>query len=334
MKSHRFQTARRGLSLVEVLVGLVLGMLVSAALLLLFANASSKSLNVQRSSTQVENGRFVAELLRDDLQLAGFWGETPTEGAAWSTPDPCATSPTGFSAAPLTLPTAVRGYGAADALGCLTTRNRLAGTDALVVRRVDVVTTNPAALPGGNKQYHLQSSYCAEDPSATPLVFERNPAQMTLRNRACGAANVARPYISRIYFIASCNDCAGAGDGMPTLKRLDLVGDNLLETALVDGVQAFAIEYGFDTNNDGSADEYRTSPAAAGAASLWQNVVALKLHYITRSLERVSGANTAAVQRFTLGGTGDVATADDGYVRRAYSITVRLINPSGSRENP
>ena len=43
-----------------VFIGLVLGMLVSAALLLLFANASSKSLNVQRASTQVENGRFVA----------------------------------------------------------------------------------------------------------------------------------------------------------------------------------------------------------------------------------------------------------------------------------
>lgn len=321
-----------GVTLIEVMIGMTLGMIVSAALLMVFANASSKNANVQRSSSQIENGRFLAELMRDELQLAGYWGELVQDGAAFSTPDPCETTPSGFTAAPLTLPTPVRGYGAAEALACLTSRNRAAGTDALAVRRVDITTIDPGTLATANLQYHLQSSFCNDDPSATPLVFDRTAASFTLRARSCGSTNVARPYVARTYFVAACNDCSGSGDGIPTLKRLDLVGNQLVETALVEGIEAMRIEYGFDSDNDGNVDSWRTAAATSGPESLWENVMALRVHYIVRSLERVSGGSTSGAQSFVLGGVGTISSTNDGYSRRAYSLTVRLINPSGARE--
>jgi type IV pilus assembly protein PilW len=141
-----------------------------------------------------------------------------------------------------------------------------------------------------------------------------------------------RAYIARTYFVADCNQCGSGGDSTPTLKRLDLVGGQLVETALVEGVETLRLEYGLDTDNNGSADVYKTALDAAGPASQWDNVVALKLHFIVRSPERVIGKNLAGAQEFDLGGAGTVAVADDGFSRRAYTSTIRLINPSSARE--
>ena len=54
--NHRVSVRRhlqRGLTLIELMVGLALGLVVTAALLLLFANASSNGQNLARSSLQI-----------------------------------------------------------------------------------------------------------------------------------------------------------------------------------------------------------------------------------------------------------------------------------------
>lgn len=320
----------RGMTLIELMVGLTLGMIISVAALKLFADASANGKNIQRASVQIEGGRYAAELLREDLQLAGFFGEAPTDGAAYNMPSPCELAPSGFVANPLALPAPVQGFDAAENVPCLA--NRQPGTDALVARRLDVFTVDPATLGAANSQYHVQVSYCETDPAMSPLVVDNKSSAFTLQNRACNAPNRVRAYIARTYFVARCNRCGAGGDSIPTLKRVDLVGTQLVETALVEGVEALRLEYGFDTNNDGSADVYRTDLDAGGPAALWQNVVALKLHFIVRSSDTVLGKNLAAAQTFELGGAGTVVTANDGFSRRAYTSTIRLVNPSSTRE--
>lgn len=318
------------MTLIELMVGLTLGMIVSVAALKLFADATTSGKNIQRASIQIENGRYAAELLREDLQLAGFFGEATLAGAAYSTPSPCELVPSGFVASPYGLPTPVRGYSAAENVACLT--NRRANTDALTARRLDVFPVDPATLGGANARYHVQYSFCETDPVMAPLVIDNKASAFTLQNRACNAPNRVRAYIARTYFVADCNQCGAGGDSTPTLKRLDLVGGQLVETALVEGVETLRLEYGLDTDNNGSADVYKTALDAAGPASQWDNVVALKLHFIVRSPERVLGKNLAGAQEFDLGGAGTVTVADDGFSRRAYTSTIRLINPSSARE--
>lgn len=321
---------QRGMTLIELMVGLTLGMLIAVAALKLFADSSANGKNIQRASIQIENGRYAAEMLREDLQLAGFFGEAVLSSAAFSTPNPCELAPSGFIASPYTLPTAVRGYAAAEVVPCLA--NRQPGTDALVARRLDAFTVDAAAVPAATNQYYVQYSFCETDPVMAPLVVDHRSTAFTLQNRACNAANRVRAYVSRIYFVASCSRCGTGGDSIPTLKRVDLVNGELVETALVEGVEALRLEYGLDTDGNGSADVYRTALAAAGPESLWQNVVTLKVHFIVRSPEPVLGKNLAAAQAFELGGVGTVETANDGYARRAYTSTIRLVNPSSARE--
>ena len=321
---------QRGLTLVELLVGLTLGLFVTAALLLVFATASAQGQNIARVGMQIENGRYVSELLREDLHLAGFFGETSVAGALYAQPDPCQTTPTGWSGAPLSLPAPIEGFTAADALACLD--HRKAGTDALAVRRLGVETLDPTALGGGNTQYYVQYSYCLGDVASPRLVFANDRSAFTLRNRACTAPNPVRAYVSRVYYVADCNRCGIGGDSIPTLKRVDLTGNTLVVTALAEGVETLRFEYGFDTDGNGSPDTFRTTLGGVGPIADWANVVALKVHFITRSLEKASGSNLATAQQFDLGGTPVVATVADGYTRRAYSNTIRLVNPSSVRE--
>lgn len=321
---------QRGMTLIELMVGLTLGMIVSVAALKLFADASVNGKNIQRASIQIENGRYAAEMLREDLQLAGFFGEAATTGATYSTPNPCELVPSGFVASPYSLPTPVRGYGAGENVACLT--NRRAGTDALAARRLDVFPVDPATLGATNSQYHVQYSFCETDPVMAPLVIDTKASAFTLQNRACTAPNRVRSYVARTYFVADCNQCGNGGDSTPTLKRVDLVEGKLVETALVEGVETLRLEYGLDIDNNGSADVYRTELDVAGPQSQWDNVVALKLHFIVRSPEPVIGKNLAGEQEFELGGVGKVTVAADGYSRRAYTSTIRLINPSAARE--
>ncbi|MCK7494567.1 MAG: hypothetical protein MZW92_27910 [Comamonadaceae bacterium] len=157
---------------------------------------------------------------------------------------PCSTEPTGWLAAPLGLPTAVRGgYGAAELLGLPGMHAAPAPSAIAGVRRLEVATVGAAALPAGNLQHHVQVSFCPADPVAQPLVFGRDPAAFTLRNRAYQPQPL-RSYVSRIYFVASWRRC-GVGDDTPTLKpRLDLRNGDSIETALVEGVEELRFEYG------------------------------------------------------------------------------------------
>jgi type IV pilus assembly protein PilW len=142
--------------------------------------------------------------------------------------------------------------------------------------------------------------------------------------------------VSRVYYITDCNVCGV--DTTPTLKRVELVANVLVTTPLAEGIEELRFEYGFDTNGDGAPDTYLTdtnSPGAGGPTSLWQNVMTVKAHFLVRSLSQVMGApSTAATDAFALGSVTNVNDPGDGYARRVYSTTVRLVNPSGARETP
>jgi type IV pilus assembly protein PilW len=251
-RPRRARPAQRGLTLVELMIGLTLGLLVSGALLTLLANASGNGQNLQRSSRLIENARYTAELLRDDLQLAGFYGELQTNGATYTVPDPCAAVPGGWSAAPLALPTPVRGYGPAEALGCLNARR--AGTFALAVRRLEVFTVAAATPSATDTQDYLQVSYCRQDPPAQPLAFGRGAATFTLRNRACNAANPLRAYVGRIYFVADCNRC---GQRRRRRAHAEAAGPRRRRSSWRPrssrAWRTLRFEYGFDTDGDGSS---------------------------------------------------------------------------------
>lgn len=67
-------TRQRGISLIELMIAMVLGLIVSAAVMQIYlANSQASRLNDAMSRMQ-ENGRFALNLLQQDLRQAGFRG--------------------------------------------------------------------------------------------------------------------------------------------------------------------------------------------------------------------------------------------------------------------
>ena len=69
------RAANRGLSLVELLVAVAIGTVIVTAMALLFANSSRTRGETERSGRNIENGRYAMELLRGELQHAGYFAE-------------------------------------------------------------------------------------------------------------------------------------------------------------------------------------------------------------------------------------------------------------------
>lgn len=172
-----FGRRQQGLSLIELMISVTIGLLIILSLLELLANTARSNRAQFQAAQQIENGRYAIETVSADLRHAGFLGEfAPPASSLTALPDPCDTSlftatPTieaseANTASPLAFH--VQGYRAASTAalpsiptGCATwlnSTNVQPGSDILVVRRLD---TRPLIDELG-----LTSTLC-EKPSGT-----------------------------------------------------------------------------------------------------------------------------------------------------------------------
>lgn len=331
----------RGFTLIEIMVALVLGMLILLALTILFSRNTGNQSELERTTRQLESARFAVDTMVEDLMHAGYFGEfnpnTLALPPSYQTPDPCATAVTGLgwntTATPVQMPVAIQGISAGAALGCLT--NRRAGTEAVVVRHAE--TSDAITMAGGNTtNLYLQITRCALDiprlvAAAVPAA---NPSTtFNLRMPDCATVNDRlRRLTQRTYYIADCNDCS-ANDGIPTLKRVEMIDGQLRRVSIAEGVENLQLEYGLDTNGDGQPDGYSTmgSGAITGVApNTWDNVVATRLHVLTRNTATTTGH--VDNRTYQLGPDVSVVEPADGFKRTLLSTTVRLLNVGMRRE--
>lgn len=331
----------QGFSLVELLVAMAVGLILVGGLISLFANSSHTGNELEKSIRQLESGRYGLELLNEDLSVAGYYGDVSLEGVSYQPAAACATAvanlgwrnPTLLPPTPFEAPLPVTGVAGTEtvALGCL--ENRKAGTPALVVRRVDTERVAPSVATTGG--VYLQTSRCSSDPTETRFLLGSTTSTFTLRTQNCTGLNEVQRYISRIYYVASCNECGI--DTVPTLKRAELrstATTTLNISPLAEGVDDMAFDYGFDTDGNGSPDVYRTSLSGiAGAAdNNWANVVGVRVHLLSRSTEPSPGFTDG--KTYSLGLSGTRGPFNDNFKRRVYTVTSRLHNIAGPREAP
>ena len=136
-----------GLSLVELMISVTLGLLILGGATTVFVNISNTRQEIEKAGRQIENGRYAMQLLSDDLANAGFLAEfdpTPlTTTALASLPDACATDLATLRTA---LPLHVQGYdNGAGAPTCIT--DVKTDTDIVVVRRASTCVAG-AVFPG------------------------------------------------------------------------------------------------------------------------------------------------------------------------------------------
>jgi type IV pilus assembly protein PilW len=333
-----------GLSLIELMISITLGLLILAALSTLFVNQSKARAELDKAYRMIDNGRYALEVLSSDLRLAGYYGEfAPTSGVPavpGSLPNPCSTSTSDISGA---LQLAIQGYDAAGSASQISSPpcgltntagsdlSLKAGSDILVVRRAS--TSTPIVQSAGlNGTHYIQASLCENDP--VPFRIDTNPANLTLRTKSCTPTSTTpyadlRNFLVHVYYVSPNNNSSPA-DGIPTLKRLELdpATHAFVVTPLVEGIDYLQVEYGLDNNNDGVPDTYSEAPSVTD----WPDAVAVKLNLVARNNEDTKGYNDT--KTYSLGAAGSVGPLNDTFKRHAYTQYVRLVNPAGRREVP
>lgn len=368
MNRHPTESARRsvrtslrraaGLSLVELMIAIALGLIIVGAMVAVFANSSVARNEIERMSRQIENGRYAIELLSEDLRHAGFYGELnvtdlPAVGALTDAEhDPCSLDPTHWAKA---MNLHVRGFDASNGgLGCLAGHNYKAGTDVIVIRRVRTCGSgDPGCAALDTNKPYVQSVLCAADPVITPPFHLAlyDAAVFTLRRRGpttttCSVSLAPiRQYLVHIYFISTDNGDA-TPQPVPTLKRLELTGAggalSWAVTPLVEGIEQLNIDYGVDCTAAGVAgygnpDSYASDPATVTGgtctsdANRWMNVMTARIALLARNIE--PSPRYTDVKTYQLGSLA-VAAPNDSYRRHVYTAVVRMNNPAGRRDRP
>lgn len=344
---HLTPDSVRGFTLVELMVAMALGLLLMAALIALLVSTTTGRSELDKTSRQIENGRYALQVLTNDIKSAGFIGTTGLE--SWnrvaSVACPAAVAdlaydPTGTGQLPL----AVQSLNTATPPTCLD--HYKAGTGILLVTRVSSQTTAPTAAAAA--ETYVQVSTCSSD--AAPFAIGTGGGSFPLKQKDCSSAAPLRKAIQRIYFISTCNECGK--DSIPTLKVAEYVNGAMAVTPLADGIEDMRFDMGIDMDNDGAPDCYVSNPDAPESAQIdvavcpqpgvaydWTNfnanranVMTVRVNLLARNTEPSGGWNDD--RTYNLGLAGAVKPFNDAYKRHAYSGLARVINVSALRELP
>ncbi|HET9384891.1 MAG TPA: PilW family protein [Gemmatimonadales bacterium] len=360
-----------GLSLIELMIASAIGLLLLTGLSMIFVSSSETNREMQKTSQQIENGRYAIDILSQNLRLAGFYGHlhdlatiTPPVTIP---PDPCDVTVPALTSAmwfpvqayPGTIDAANPADDAAadvstTTCAALTAANLKPGSDVLVIRRADTNALAATDVAISNVFYIQAGASSAEIQVGNGAAIgtnkaNGNPSTLYLTNGAIPAPPVPiRKYHVHIYFVAPCSIgtatvsgvagvCQTGDDSIPTLKRLELsVSGAFVIVPLVEGIDHFKIEYGVDTIP--TTVNLATGSTGDAAVDLyttapadWREAIAAKVYVLAR--------NTVATRGFKddktyLLGTTAVPARNDEFKRHVYAAAVRLTNPAGRREIP
>ena len=320
---------QRGLTLIELMVAMAIGLVVMATMLKVYVDSSRLyRFSVGLSRIQ-ENGRFGLEFMRQDARLAGFWGcyhdITLSNGIKDGTAnDRDYTSSDkgndiGGTDGGGTLPDTIIFRGATGAAIDLS-------ADAAADQPVPVTSTVGIATPATA----LISNCEVGDIFQVTAIAGNTLTHTTANNNSDSLTNAHTQGESSVYLVNEHEYCIGLGADLttPVLRRLTF--PNNLGTGarcaangdeMIEGVENMQILYGEDTDADDVANRY----VAGTEGPAMENVVSVRISLLLRSVNNNLLTDPTQV---TYNGANfpNPLPANDRYLRKVFNATVSLRN--------
>lgn len=274
-----------GFSLIEIMIALLLGSLLTTVVVSLFVNNSRAFQETSQYGQMQENGRYAIRALTQDLRQVSYWGQSVNTGikntVKWSVGDDCpipaqayylandvATQPTDSSGLWSTRLTKAQ-YGGAN---CIT--DAMPDSDLLVIKGVTGPVLDLKTLDFN--QLDDTKAYLLGNPSIALLA----PGDITAYPTELGGSpqGTAWEYVEWLYYVADAD--------LPGLQRLNLSADTRQREILVDGVEQMRLQFGIDRNADGGPDFFTTGAVIDADPDIaWSQVVATRIYLLMRSIE-------------------------------------------------
>ena len=326
MRRSPLPALQRGLSLIEMLVSLALGLLLLVALLAALDAAGSGLRSNARNAELGHAGRLALHFLKEELRQAGFLGLThaaPDAPGPWLEPaSGCAEAGSSPGAFVANLSQGIWGADNANpfagAHSCLASGNYVAGTDVLVLRRL---ASSPVQNLEVNTVY-FQSGYGRGRLFRSGTV----PGAPELPGTAGPVATFAvKTYV---YFISPFTTSATESPRVPALWRLALQADGSMVRELVaGGVERMQLQYAVASPlGDTQFLDVLPGGASIGSGSsqspTWSDVRAVRLWLLVRSASPEPGYTNN--QTYAMG--NQPYAVHDGFRRQLLSTVVQLRN--------
>jgi type IV pilus assembly protein PilW len=323
MKRH-IRDRQRGLSLIELMIALSLGAILSFGIVNLFLQSKTSFHQDEQTSQLQENGRWALRYVVRELSMSGFLGGILDGEAVSSTvavDDDCTAGwalSTGTALEHLNNATDTQ---ATTTYGCLDSGEVLPGTDVLALRRTK---DSPHVSDGAVNISPISDSLYlrVEDYGADSTLVKGS--EITVTDKTAGSKVDVWQYQPQLLFIRGYSFYDG--DDIPTLCRKTLTTSTSAVAlgsteCLVEGIENLQIEFGLDTSNpfDFVPDYYEDTPTAAELES----AITARIYVLSRSINKVAGYTND--KSYALG-SNTVAAANDGYYRRVLQTTVMLRN--------
>ncbi|MEJ2603388.1 MAG: PilW family protein [Gammaproteobacteria bacterium] len=321
----------RGLSLVEIMVALVIGMLTLAGLLTLFTQNKRTFMQDEQFVRMQDNARFALAELEKDLAMAGFWGDLLNPAGIVGDDDSLSIAtdcgpggiedwmyqildPVSGQSSALTHLDNATGLAATGSHSCIDAAEIVAGSDVVAIKRLEGRELAGAMIPS---RVYLRTNGTVgllykEPMSASPPITIDPPFSQWR-------------YSPRIYFIRDFSEAPG--DGIPALCRKVLVaaaGPGMASECLASGVEDLQIEFGLDEDGDGRPDTFLSNPTLAQM----QLAVSARIELLARTAEPDPRFVNDSTYRL---GNAPAYTPNDNFRRRVYTTTVYIRNLSHLR---
>ena len=315
---------QNGFSLVELMIAMTLGLILTTGLISIFINNRHSFDRDDVILSMQDDARHAIRELVNDLTMAGLWADLilpasivpdtslavgtdcgPVAAADWIYR---AVIPGTSQSESLTMVDNATVASANASFSCLGAEI-VPGTDIVAIKRVAGARA-PMALTDDTVYLRTNGTVglLFQEPADVPPVV---PVPVPFADWE---------YRPSIYYIR--NFAIVAGDGIPTLCRkvLDFGPvPNMVTDCLAQGVEDLQVEVGLDSNGDGNPNVYLPNPTPAQM----QNAVSARVFMLARSTQPDIKYTNEKVYSIS---NAPVYAPDDNFYRRVFSIVVGLRN--------
>lgn len=326
--------AMRGLSLVELMVAMAIGIFLLAGAITVFGKTRDLYRTNDSAARLQETARYAMSTIEADLRMANYLGlmtrpDLVANGPLLDTAnmpavDPSYTLPADLSGYAATisscgnmwavkLPAYVEAIDDVYGFACAEYGSYQAGSDQLVVRRAatDVITNAQLAANNGRLKIRATRSQGALFAGTTipPDVVD---------------GGQTRALVAHGYYVDQSSEMDPA---MPSLRRkqLDFAGAApvIIDREIVPGVQDLQIEFGADLDNDQNAD-YFVQPGTAIPAG--DQIVAVRVWLLVRAEQPELAFSDTRTYDYASRTGAAALTPNDAFRRVLITKTIALRN--------